>query len=123
MNEIENDKDFPAFKAMLISNFSRLHEILMKHAVWMGSEHREAVTKNTLEIAWRNRELFKPSQEHITAWWNRCVFAARQKNYAVPGYDKPSRQTTIWEMRRLQQKEKTFDQLTVEARSYRSLFE
>lgn len=64
------DKEFEAFREMLMSQFARLAENAGRYVGRMSGKDREAVLSDALESAWAYSDLYDPKTQQLAAFWD-----------------------------------------------------
>jgi hypothetical protein len=69
------DKEFEAFRAMMLSQFARLAENAGRYVGRMSNIHKELTLHAALVCAWHSRTLFNPQTEQLAKFWDEMLRA------------------------------------------------
>ncbi len=69
------DKEFEAFRAMMLSQFARLAENAGRYVGRMSNIDKELTLGAALSCAWQSRTLFNPQTEQLAKYWDEMLRA------------------------------------------------
>lgn len=69
------DKEFEAFRAMLMAQFARLAENAGRYVGRMSNIDKELTLEAALHCAWASREFFNPKTEQLAKYWDEMLRA------------------------------------------------
>lgn len=67
------DKQFEAFRAMILAQFARLAEQAGRYIGRMSNENRESVLELALDFAWYYRVEIVPGRNSLLLHWDNCL--------------------------------------------------
>lgn len=66
-------RDIASFTNLLESHLSRMIEVIHRRMRRLGKDERDQLIRDSLVLAFRDREAFDPVAESVMTWFGRCV--------------------------------------------------